>query len=225
MNMIERVLASRQALDAEKARRDKIVFDGMMTRWQLYLATWDRVEKALRELVDVKVRVLVLRVGTGTGDVYEDLPLQFQTVGPPDPHNPSTTAYNQGRMRLLVCSERTRKPLGYRWEPPPPPKRRPRGWRPPEPPLGEPYVVNLLTVACAFDPGYWSHEGRYSHVLDDYCSGARVWKTDGPDTPYVQRFATETEILEFVAQAVAPRLVTEAPLPEPPNPPTRNLEV
>lgn len=228
MSMLDQVLAARRAQDAETARRASIVREGMLARWRLYLATWNRVQAAMREIEGVMVRMRV-KVGRNREPcLYETLPLLFEAVKPPDPDKPGCGVHGGQMMKLYTRSEQIRKPLSYIWVAPPPPKRKPRGWTPPQPPPGEPYLTDLLSVSCSFDSGYWEghHDGKYSRPLDDFAPGKKVWKSYPEYSAYNKDPGSEAEILAWIAHQVAMHLPAgNLPDPAAATPPTRNVDI
>lgn len=212
MSMLTKVIEARKAQDAEKARRDKIVWDGVVVRWALYLATWRRVEAALQELEGTRVKIETRR-GGNLPNVTENLPLRLTSVKPPTGDTPRSVGYGDGVLKLYVLSDKVRHPLGYVWTPPPPPKRKPKGWTPPTPPLGAPLAIDFLSVSCAFEMGYWNgdNHGGYSRKLDDYKAGQKVWKTVQDYSPYCKEEGTEEQVLAYVASRVATSLADDIP--------------
>ncbi len=208
MSMLTKVIEEKQRQVDEQDRRNRIVRDANLARWTLYKASWNRVKAALDELAGTPVRVRTKSGHNGVPDVYETLPLQCG--GPPNPpagdEPKSNSRYGDDtRIRLFVDSDLVRQPLKTPWFPPPPPKRKPKGWVPPQAPLGDRIRVEIVSLVCDFGVAYWSGEkdGKPSSPNDDYAPGKKVWYSGKSDGEFYKDPGSEDDILAYVARQVA----------------------
>lgn len=214
--MLDKVIDAKKKLDDERARlaedlrvKNQALFD----KWK---STWDRVVSTVKELEGTPVRVQTQSEYKGDNNtpprplVVETLPLRVRTTDPPT--GPERDSSYQQFVEVYVTSVEARKPLPYTWTPPPPPKRKPRGWTPPQRPLGDPIEVSIAKLRCRFDRGYHNHDKSFSRDLSMYDVGKTCWQwVTGSSSS--DKNLTEPEILDYLAAHLAYYLPTQG-IPE-----------
>lgn len=214
--MLDKVIDARKRLDDERARLAEDLRTKNQALFEKWSATWNRVTSAVKEVEGTTVRLQTQqewdrdKTQPPTPRIVETLPLRVRILCPPTDSSKDSD-YNQF-VEVYVEAVEARKPLGYVWTPPPPPKRKPRGWTPPVPPRGDPVLVSIAKLRCRFDRGYHNHDHTFSRELSMYDVGKKCWQwVTGSSSS--DREMSEEEILDHLAAHLAHYLVS-AGIPE-----------